>query len=124
MKLSNEKMLTDISKLRTLSQKQLPVKVSYAIAKNISKIEKELLIYEQERQKLIDKYAEKDNEGKVVADKNGQIKFKDKENWEKDIKELLSIENEIDIHKFKIDELEGYSMTPAEIMSIEYMIEE
>ncbi|HHV27431.1 MAG TPA: DUF1617 family protein [Tissierellia bacterium] len=124
MKLTNQTLLNSISKLRVLSQKQLPVKVSYAIAKNISKIEKELTIYEIERQKLIDKYAEKDNEGKVVADNNGQIKFKDKEGWEKDIKELLDIENEIDIHKFKIEELEGYNMTPAELMSIEYMIEE
>lgn len=124
MKLTNQTLLNSISKLRVLSQKQLPVKVSYAIAKNISKIEKELTIYEIERQKLIDKYAEKDNEGKVVADNNGKIKFKDKEGWEKDIKELLDIENEIDIHKFKIEELEGYNMTPAELMSIEYMIEE
>ena len=44
--------------------------------------------------------------------------------WNKEIKELLSIENEIDFHEFSIDLLEGYSMTPGEIMTISYMIED
>lgn len=125
MKLSNEEILTDIQKLRGLSERQLPVKVSYALAKNISKIESELKVYEKERAKLIDKYAEKDEKG-VKSDNDGQIIFKDgcKEQWDKDIKELLAIENEVDIHKFKIDILEGYSMTPSELMLIDYMIEE
>ncbi len=124
MKLTNKALLNSISNLRVLSKKQLPVKVSYAIAKNISKIEKELTIYEIERQKLIDKYAKKDNEGKVVADNNGQIKFKDKENWEKDINELLDIEVEIEFHKFNIKHLEGREISPAELIALEHMIEE
>ncbi|MGB4155862.1 MAG: hypothetical protein WBI88_09450 [Caldicoprobacterales bacterium] len=37
---------------------------------------------------------------------------------------LLAIENDIKIHKFPIDVLEGYNMSPAELMVIEYMIEE
>ena len=49
MKLSNERMLTDMQKLGEISKKQLPVKVSYAIAKNIYKIENELKTYDNER---------------------------------------------------------------------------
>lgn len=124
MKLSNQRILSDIQNLRAISQKQLPVKASYAIAKNISKIEAELKIYDKERQKLIDKYAEKDDKGKVIADENGQIKFKDKDSWDKDIRVLLDIENNIDIHKFSIDLLEGYDISPAELQAIDYMIDE
>lgn len=126
MKFSNEGLLTDITGLRNLSQKQLPVKVSYAIAKNIGKIESELKIYYKEREKLIDKYAQKDDKGNISADDNGQIAFKEEsiEDWNKGIKELLSIENDIDIHKFKLEQLEGYSLTPAELMFIVDMIEE
>lgn len=125
MKLSNEEILTDIAKLKEISQKQLPIKASYAIAKNLKRIEDELEVYYQEREKLIDKYAEKDDKGKVKADETGQIIFKDgcKGRWVKDIKELLAIENDIEIHKFPIDVLEGYSMSPEELMAIEYMIE-
>ena len=42
MKLTNRKILNDSNFLRGLIHKQLPIKVSYAIAKNVSKIEKEL----------------------------------------------------------------------------------
>ena len=126
MKLSNERILRDITALAEIAKKELPVKVSYAIAKNISKIEKEFKLYDKEREKLIDKYAEKDNDGKVIIGENNQFKIKSEctDAWSKDIRELLDIENDIDIYKFKIDELNGYYMTPTELMLIEYMIEE
>jgi len=60
MKLSNERILRDIPRLSEIIKKQLPVKVSYAIAKNIAKIEAELNVYNKEREKLLDKYAVKD----------------------------------------------------------------
>lgn len=126
MKLSNERILRDMPRLSEISKKQLPVKVSYAIAKNIAKIEAELNVYNKEREKLLDKYAVKDEHGNISVDENNQIKIREEyiTDWNRDIKELLSIENEVDIHKFSIDALEGYSMTPAELMIIDYMIEE
>ena len=126
MKLSNERILRDIPSLIEISKKQLPIKVSYAIAKNIAKIESEINVYNKEREKLIEKYAVKDEQGKTIVDENNQIRIQEEhiEDWSRDIKELLSIENEVDIHKFSIDVLEGYSMTPAELMIIDYMIEE
>ncbi|WP_238906626.1 hypothetical protein [Clostridium sp. YIM B02506] len=126
VKLSNEQIINDANKLRAISEKQLPVKVSYALAKNIGKIESELKVYNKERNKLLDQYATKDEKGEFKFDKEGQVIFKDgcKEKWDKDINELLEIENEIDIHKFNINELEGYSISPSELMVIDYMIQE
>jgi len=127
MKLSNEKIINDAAVLGAISQKNLPIKVSYAIAKNITKIETEIKVYNKERQKLIDKYSIKDGEGKPLIEDNN-IKIADEYimDWNRDIKELLGIENEIDIHKFHIDELinSNCDMSPAELMLIDYMIEE
>ena len=125
MKLSNERILNDVQGLGQLTQKSLPVKVSYAIAKNIGKIESELKVYNKEKQKLIDLYSVKDEDDKTLVGENNQITIKEEflEDWNKDIKELQSIENEIDIHKFNINDLTG-EMTPAELMLIDYMIEE
>ena len=126
MKLSNERILNDSTRLSSIAQKELPVKVSYAIAKNLAKLEAELKTYNTEREKLIEKYSIKDENGKTVADENNQIKLQPEQvaDWNKDIKELLAIENDIDIHQFSVEELNGYSMTPAELMLIDYMIEE
>lgn len=119
MLLTNKRMVEDSSRLYDLSQKQLPVKASYAIAKNISKIEPELVAYNKERAKLMGLYC---NE----ADNDGNFKLKEEcvKDWNKSIKELLEIENNIDIHKFSIEVLEGVTITAAELILIDYMIEE
>ncbi|WP_286312047.1 DUF1617 family protein [Romboutsia ilealis] len=128
MKLTNRKIVNDSNFLAILTQKQLPVKVSYAIAKNISKIESELKIYNTERQKLIDKYCVKDEEGNNVIDENNQLIIADENmtDWNNAINELLDIEVEIDIHKFNINDLmySNVEFTPSELMLIDYMIEE
>lgn len=127
MKLTNRKIVNDANLLGNLTHKQLPIKFSYAIAKNISKIEKELEIYNKERQKLIDKYCLKDEEGNLI-DENNQFKIADGnlEAWNKDMNELLDIEIDINIHKFSKDDLfnSNCNITPAELMLIDYMIEE
>lgn len=128
MKITNRKIVNDANFLGALVHKTgLPIKVSYALAKNISKIEKELEIYNKERQRLLDKYCIKDDEGKILIDENNQLKIADEhlEAWNKDINDLLDIEVDIDIHKFNEDDLlnSNCDLTPSEIMLIDYMIE-
>jgi len=127
MKLSNERIVNDANVLGAISQKNLPIKVSYAIAKNIAKIEAEIKIYNKERQKLIEKYSVKDEEGKpLIEDNSVKIAQENVEDWNRDIKELLAIENEVDIHKIQLHTLinSNCDFTPAELMLIDYMIEE
>ncbi len=128
MKLTNRKIVTDANFLGALTQKQLPIRVSYSIAKNVAKIESELKVYNNEREKLIDKYCVKDEEGKNIIDENNQLKISDEhlDNWNKDINELLDIEVDIDIHKFNVNDLlnSNCEMTASELMLIDYMIEE
>jgi len=119
--------INDAPVLGAISQKKLPIKVSYVLAKNIAKIEDELKLYNKEKQKLIDMYSIKDEEGKpLIEDNNIRIAEEYIMDWNRDIKDLLDIENEIDIHKFQIDELVNSNcvMSPMELMLIDYMIEE
>ena len=126
--LSNERIVNTIDVLGELNNAKLPVKVAYAITKNINKINSELKAYNKEKVKLIDKYAEKDEEGKLKVDENGNVPLKEEyiEDYNRDIKELLSIENEIDIHMIKLDDLlnSNYYISPAELPAIDFMIEE
>lgn len=128
MKLSNEKILNTINVLGNLNNTQLNIKLAYAISKNINKIDMELKTYNDEKAKLINKYAEKDKEGNVISDEHGHIiiEEKHKEDWNNDISELLSIENEIDIHKIQLDDLlnANYNISPAELSMIDFMIED
>lgn len=126
MKLSNRKILNDSTKLSEIAQKQLPVKASYAIAKNIAKLEAELKTYNTEREKLIEKYSVKDEKGKTIIGENDQISINPEHlaEWSKDLQELIAIENEVDIHKFSVEALSGYNMSASELMLIDYMIED
>lgn len=126
LNLSNERIVNTINALGRLNNAQLPIKVSYAISKNVNKIEKELKVYDTERKKLVNKYGEKDKEGKLKVDENGNIPLKEEhiEDWNRDIKELLSIENEIDIHMIQLDDLlnSDCNISPGELETIDFMI--
>ena len=126
LNLSNERIVNTINVLGELNNAKLPVKVAYAITKNINKINTELKAYNEEKAKLIDKYGEKDKEGKLKVDKKGNIPLKKEhiEDYNRDIKELLSIENEIDIHMINLDDLlnSNYNISPAELSVIDFMI--
>lgn len=126
MKLTNGKILNDSTKLSEIAQKQLPIKASYAIAKNLMRLEAELKTYNKEREKLIEKYSVKDEQGKTIIDENSQVKIQEEylTEWNKDFQELLDIENEVDIHKFSVEALNGYNMSASELMLIGYMIDE
>ncbi|WGX77580.1 DUF1617 family protein (plasmid) [Paraclostridium bifermentans] len=129
MKLTLRRLVSDAPQMGAIANKQgLPKKISYAIAKNMAKIESELKIYNSERQKLIDKYANKDEQGNVQIDKSNNLKLKDEhiKDWNKEINELLDVEVDINIHRFSLEDLynSDCDMTPADFILIDYMIEE
>ena len=122
MKLSNEKLVNSVGVLNKLTGMELPIKLSYALSKNITKIDRELIIYNKERQRLIEKYGAKDEEGKLNNREDGTIDIVDTENWNKDLRELLEIENDIDIHVIDLEKVNvDINITPREIMLVDYM---
>lgn len=126
MKLTNQALLNSIPTLQKLSQEQLPIKISYTISKNIKAIEEELKIYEEERQKLIKKYAELDKEGKPKVNDNGIyiIKQENQLDFNKEVLELLNIETDINISKIDLNALEGLKISPLELTSVDFLIKE
>lgn len=123
IKISNFEMLNGLNTLGTLAGYKLPVKISYGIKKNIEIISREIKIYEEERAVLIDKYGEKDKDGKVKIENNNFL-IKDVENFNKDIRELKSIENEIETYDISLDLLLNFNieLTTAELTSIEFLL--
>lgn len=124
MKLSNQKIIDIINGIGNILNMSLPVKASYAISKNMVKLEKEAEIYNKEREKLLSKYGAKNEDGTLKVNETGNVDIENVEDWNKDIKELLEIEVDIDIHKFSIDEIINCNMTAREVALIDFMIEE
>ena len=125
MKLTNKRIINSIDSLKNLSSKELDVKTSFKIAKNIKVIDEISNIFVEEKRKLVSKYGTKDEEGSLKVDDNGVAEI-DKDNleeWNRSYSELLEIENDIDIEKIKLSDLD-IKVSAQELLAIEYMIEE
>ncbi|MDU7213021.1 hypothetical protein [Clostridium sp.] len=122
MKLSNERLVNSVGVLSKLTNLELPIKLSYAFSKNITKIDTELKVYNVEKRKLLNKYGEKDNEGNLKQNEKGEVTILDIENFNKEIAELLQCESEIDIHLIDLEKVDAkINITPGELMIIDYM---
>lgn len=122
MKLSNERLVNSVGVLSKLTNLELPIKLSYAFSKNITKIDAELKAYNMERAKLLNNYGEKDEEGNLKQNEKGEVNILDIENFNKDVVELLKCESEIDIHLIDLESINtDIQITPGELMVIDYM---
>ena len=122
LKLSNERLVNSVGVLSKLTNLELNIKLSYAFSKNITKIDAELKAYNIEREKLLNKYGEKDEEGKLKLSEKGEVNILDMENFNKEIAELLQCESEIDIHLIDLESINtDIKITPGELMIIDYM---
>nr|DAE45604.1 MAG TPA: Protein of unknown function (DUF1617) [Caudoviricetes sp.] len=122
LKLSNERLVNSVGVLSKLTNLELPIKLSYAFSKNITKIDAELKAYNVEKRKLLNKYGEKDNEGNLKQNEKGEVNILDIENFNKEISELLKCESEVDIHLIDLESINtDIKITPGELMIIDYM---
>lgn len=118
MKVSNKDIVVSVEALRKLQTQDFPIKVSFAITKNVKALEMAFETYQDEYKKLIKKYGE-EAENKAV-----KIKDEYKADFQKDLAELLSLKNDVSVSTIKIDDLADAKLSPADLMAIEYMIEE
>lgn len=127
MGLKIKDILNNKESLAMVAQKNLPVRISYSITKNIRKIEKELEFYFNEKSKLVEKYSEKDENGKTIVGENGIITIAEEhiEIWNKEHMDLLNIDVDIKVHMInEIDLLNtNIDITPADLLAIDFMIE-
>lgn len=125
MKLTNNVIVNSIEALKNLSAKELDVKTSFKIAKNIKVIDEISNIFVEEKRKLVSKYGTKDKEGNLKVDDHGvaEIDKGNLEEWNRSYAELLEIQNDIDIEKIKLSDLD-IKVSAQELLAIEYMIEE
>lgn len=111
---------------RQIANYPIKVKTAYNIAKIIKSIEKETQLFEDTRQKLLDKYCEKDENGELKTNDEGRVNVIPEfiKDYNKDIRELF--ENKVDIaaEPIKLEDLEILELTPAQMYIISAFIEE
>lgn len=109
----------------------LPSKLSYFISRNAKKLEEEVKNYNDEREKICKRLAEKDEEGSpITKDGKYDISEENKKILDEELEALLDTDIDVDIHMVEIDPIldqcdaaERYHVpTARELMALEFMI--
>lgn len=124
----------------TNAKLKLPARLSLAINRNLSKLGKEVEIYEKERTALLTEAAEKDEDGKammadrVVGGKKQQeyiIQEEKKEKLFQDIRELLEMEIDAEMTMVEMDQIYRIDedtrfdpLTTAQVNGMKFMFKE
>ena len=127
--MKSSEVLQTIANLMPVSEKSLPVKLSYAISVNLGRLQKVAEDIGTARRKLLEKYSELDEEGKpVIKDGHYQIKDGEMPDLQKEMDQLMEEENEIDIRKVDmaiIDQCDSPRcdmLSAKDIMAIDFML--
>lgn len=112
--------------MRELSTKTLKGRAAFRVARLLRELEKEFTLFNEKRVELIREYAQKDENGEIKSDENGNVTLEPErlnEFYQK-LEELLNTEVEINAEKISIDDFGDVDFTPAQIINLEAFIEE
>ena len=104
-----------------IAQQPMKAAVSFKVAKNIKKLSDELSVFEQSRGDLIRKFGKEDKEGNVAIEPNtkGMAEF------QKELNDLLNVEVDLNgFKKIKLSQLSKCELSPQEMASLDFAIQE
>jgi hypothetical protein len=108
-----------------IMQQSFKGSLAFKIARLARELDKEMQTFNSERQKIIQKYGEKDENGELKIDENGNVKFENSKIQEinDEFNSLLNTELEINADKLPMDSIDAFEITPQEMLGIEVFFE-
>lgn len=118
-KLTNREIIRSINGMNSFKRggSKGPVKMMYAINKNIEKMLEAIKPFETSKQEILDKYCEVSENGAVIPKKEKRKEL------DSELGELLDIEIEVEVFKIPFSTVEDVQMSSEEFDAIEIMIE-
>ena len=125
MKVKNYEIEQSIEVINKILGSKLSVVTFFNLKKNIEEINKILNSFKDSRQKLINEYCDKDEDGKPVIKDNKYIFTDNQEKFNEEFNELMNVENDINIIKFDIEEFKNVELSNIdEFNRISYLLKE
>lgn len=124
MKLTNKQITDSVQAMSKILSQDLAIKTQFRLNKNVDKLNGIIATFEKSKKSLIDKYADRDDKGKLLVTNNMYTFKKHNEEFNKEFNELLAIKNDIFIEKISINELDGVKLNNSEFNFIKFLIKE
>ena len=110
---------------RQVYQSPMPARTAFKIARLIRELEKENTTFNESRDKILEKYAMRDDNGAMMQEDNQVMISPDRaEDFQKEIDSLLKTSVEINADKLTLDDLADVSLSPKQIIDLGNFLEE
>lgn len=120
-----EDLINSTEALQKLSNTSLKARPAFTVSKMLKEAEKELANFNEVRMNLINKYGEKDEEGKLITDENDNCKITAEHinDFSNELQELVATTIEINANKLTLEDLGDADFTPSEIAALEPFVD-
>ena len=120
-----EDLINSTEALQKLSNTSLKARPAFTVSKMLKEAEKELANFNEVRMNLINKYGEKDEDGKLITDENDNCKITAEHinDFSNELKELVATTIEINANKLTLEDLGNADFTPSEIAALEPFVD-
>lgn len=120
-----ENLLNSVETLQKLAQKDFKAKLAWQVARLLKSAEAEIQSFNETRMNLIKKYGEKDENGELITDENGNCKILPEgiETFTNELNELIASEVEINANKLDINLFGDTDFTPSDMAALEPFID-
>lgn len=118
-------LLNVIPVLRELLNKPFKGATAFKLARLMRELDKETTLFEESRQKLAEKYGERDENGNFVFSENGNIQLQaDKlEECNAEMLGLLNTTIEVNADKISMEAFDDIDLAPAQVMAIDVLVD-
>ena len=125
IKVKISSLLNSNEALQKLAGTDLKAKLAWQVARLLKAAEAELQSFNEARTNLIKKYGEKDENGELITDENGNCKITPNfiDTFSNELNELIDSEVEISANKISINDLDNTNFTPSEMTVLEEFID-
>ena len=125
IKMTIMEILNVVPVLQEIAKKSFPGATSFKIARLIRELDKEIQLFDKQRNEIAQEFGEKDASGQLVLTEEGSVKIiesKIKECNEK-LVSIFNTEIEINADKISYSIFEGINIAPAEALALEPIID-
>lgn len=119
--MTNLQIYTVVQSLSNLGEElksiRMPIRIGFYLQKNIKVIQQAAEEIEAARLSIGEQFGEHNGSGYVIPDEKI-------EEANRELQELFSLEQDLPIHIFKLDDFDGIELTYQQLSAIMFMIEE
>ena len=122
IKLTVKELVDSVEAFQTIMQQELKGSFAFRCARLKREVLKELEIFENQRDALVQKYALRDENGEIIKGENENTIRLDPQKideCDKEYQAILDVEVEINAEKFRMEDADAFNITPQQM---EYLL--